>query len=166
MIEACLQLIDLYPKEISQELLDDLSLRRMFCNFLATVLLISLARAEDEIEAQLQNYLILRSHVNSFDSTMQGKLERLEDDPKEDLLKKLSILLAFDFEAACRLKAWDDLTEVIIKAAPCKSMKVFELMADCILSCEAPTQSMGIIRSFPRDITNLQKLWYRHLKGL
>lgn len=59
-----------------------------------------------------------------------------------DLVKKLSILLAYDFEAAVRLKQWDDLPEIILKADICKSMKGFELMADCMLCCEAPTAGM------------------------
>jgi len=101
-----------------------------------------MARAEDNIEIQLQNYLTIRKHVQNFDTILQLKLEKLEEGPAEDLVNKLSILLAYDFEAAVRLKQWDDLAEIILKADICKSMKVFELMADCMLCCEAPTNGM------------------------
>jgi hypothetical protein len=140
LLQSCIKFIELYPKDINQELADDLSLRRIFCHFLATVLLISLARTEDGVEKQLQYYLMIRHHVGSYDASLQEKLEKLEDGPAEDLRNKLSILLAYDFEAAIRLKAWDDLTGIILKADTCKSMKVYELMADCILCCgDAPT---------------------------
>jgi hypothetical protein len=90
----------------------------------------------------LQDYLTIRKHVHNFDTILQLKLENLEEGPAEDLVKKLSILLAYDFEAAIRLKQWDDLPEIILKADICKSMKVFELMADCMLCCEAPIAGM------------------------
>lgn len=143
IIQSCIVFIGLYPKDIDQQVSDDLSLRLIFCHFLATVLLISLARAEDNIEAQLQDYLSIRKNVDKFEKTLQLKLEKLEEGPTEDLIKKLSILLAYDFEAAIRLKNWDDLPEIIMKSDICKSRKLFELMADCILCCEAPTD--GII---------------------
>jgi hypothetical protein len=142
MLQSCIKFIGLYPKDIDQQVSDDLSLRLIFCHFLATVLLISLARAEDNIEVQLQDYLVIRKHVNSFGTGLQEKLENLEKGPAEDLVKKLSILLAYDFEAAVRLKRWEDLPEIILKADICNSMKVFELMADCLLCCEAPTSGM------------------------
>jgi hypothetical protein len=142
MLQTCITFIGLYPKDIGQEISDDLSLRLIFSHFLATVLLISLARAEDNIEVQLQDYLIIRKHVANFDAKLQEKLERLEEGPKEDLIRKLSMLIAYDFEAAVRLKKWEDLQEIILKAEMCKSMKVFEVMADCLLCCEAPTNGM------------------------
>lgn len=112
----------------------------MFCNFCAATIFVSIARAEQNVESQLQFYLNLRKHVASFDHILHEKLEKLEVEITEDLLKKLSVLLVFDFEAACRLKDWDGLGDIISKAGICKSMRVYELMADCILSCEAPTQ--------------------------
>lgn len=142
MLQSCIEFIGLYPEDIDQQVSDDLSLRLIFCHFLATVLLISLARAEDNIEVQLQDYLTIRKHVSSFDRHLQEKFEKLEKGPAEDLVKKLSILLAYDFEAAVRLKKWEDLMEIILKADRCKSMKVYELMADCLLCCEAPTNGI------------------------
>jgi hypothetical protein len=80
--------------------------------------------------------------IEDFDSILQDKLGNLTGGPAEDLIGKLAVLLGFDFEAACRLKAWDDLGEVILKAEVCKSPRLYELMADCILSSQAPTQCM------------------------
>ena len=99
-----------------------------------------MARSEDNIEAQLQDYLNLRKHVESFDRLLQDKLDKMGEDAKQDLLRKLSILVAFDFEAACQLKAWDDLGEIILKTVTCENVHVYEVMADCLLCSQAPTQ--------------------------
>jgi hypothetical protein len=137
IIGSCIKFIDLYPDDIGRTMATDISLRRMFCDFLASVLLISITRPEDNVEVQLQNYLQIRQHVESYDKRLQ-ELGELGEGAAQDLLKKLSILLAYDFEAAVKLKTWDGLSEVILKAVMCGSMKVYELMADCLLSADAP----------------------------
>ena len=139
MLACCIEFIDQYPQGINQQIADDLSLRRMFCDFTAATALVSLARGEDNIEIQLQNYLRLRKHVESFDTHLQKKTDNLPQEAEADLRRKLSILAAFDFEAACKLKAWDDFGEIILKASACKSAQVYEIMADIILCSEAPT---------------------------
>jgi hypothetical protein len=58
----------------------------------------------------------------------------------------------FDFEAAIRLKAWDDLTEVILKTDCCKSMEMYEKMADMLLSdssIPAAGMSYAVSRACP-----------------
>lgn len=154
ILQSCIAFIGMYPRDIDRQAAEDLSLRQVFCDFLATVLLISIARAEDRIEVQLQDYLMIRKHVDSFDTNLQKQLDRLEEGPTEDLVKKLSILLAYDFEAAVRLKNWDDLGGIIIKADICKNMKVYELMADCLLCCEAPTHGRISEQLLQRSTTN------------
>ncbi|RFU28018.1 hypothetical protein B7463_g8334, partial [Scytalidium lignicola] len=116
ILSSCVQFIDSYPNDINSQISDDLALRRMFCEFSIGTALVALARGEDAIEIQLQDYLSVRKHVEKFDKTLQERLDKLEEGPAQDLLTKLGILLAYDFEAACRLKAWDDLGEVILKA--------------------------------------------------
>lgn len=148
MLRCCIAFIDKYPTDISEQVSDDLSLRKMFCEFSASTVLIALARGEDNIEIQLQDYLNLRKHVGRFDNQLQEKRDKMEDGPSQDLHRKLAILLTFDFEAACQLKAWDDLGEVILKVEVCKSPRVYELMADCILCSQAPTHG----RWAPRPI--------------
>lgn len=132
MLKCCIAFIEQYPPGIG-ETLEDLSLRKMFCEFSAAAALVSLARREDNIEVQLQNYLDLRKHVKNFDVLFNEKSETMEDVQSEDLLQKLAVLLAFDFEAACHLKAWDDLGETILNANICKSARAYHLMADCLL---------------------------------
>ncbi|KAL2071470.1 hypothetical protein VTL71DRAFT_12705 [Oculimacula yallundae] len=137
MLICCIDFIDQYPRDVNQQMHEDLSLRRMFCDFIIATSLVSLARGEDNIEKQLQYYLRLRKHVESFNTHLQDKISNLQEEAEADLRKKLSILAAFDFEAACRLKAWDDLGEIIRKAEACKTTQAFEIMADIIMRSEA-----------------------------
>ncbi|KAA8565380.1 hypothetical protein EYC84_011087 [Monilinia fructicola] len=116
MLASCIGFIDCHPQDIGQEAHDDVTLRKMFCNFCAATTFVSIARAEENVEIQLQSYLNLRKHVTSFHHLLQKKLEKLDEEIAEDLLRKFSVLLAFDFEAACRLKDWDGLGEIILRA--------------------------------------------------
>lgn len=98
---------------------------------------------------QLQDYLQLRKLVDSFDSRLKTKLGDLEGGPQQDLLKKLATLLVYDFEAAIRLKAWDSLADVILKAETCKSMKVYEQMSDMLLSAQDQIPVNGMSFALP-----------------
>ena len=142
MLLCCIAFIDQFPTDIDEPTSNDLWLRKMFCEFSSATALVALARMEDVIETQLQNYLSLRKHVENFDSLLQERLEGLEEGPRNDLLQKLAVLLGFDFEAACQLKSWDSLGESILKAACCNEPRVYEIMADCILCSQAPTQGL------------------------
>ena len=47
----------------------------------------------------------------------------------------------FDFEAAARLKAWNDLSQIIQECEECEDLKVWSNLADIILGCEAPAET-------------------------
>lgn len=155
MLLSCITFIDCYPKDIGEQMSEDLTLRKMFCEFSAATALVALARGEDNIEIRLQDYLSARKHVDSFDTLLQEKVDKLDEDARHDLQRKLSILAAFDFEAACQLKDWDSLPEAIAKADTCKNSQVHEVMADCILSSDAPTQGMLSAKSQLAELTSL-----------
>lgn len=137
MINCCLALIMTIPQDFNEDITADLDIRLMSCDFLASLLLVALARAEDEIEIQLDNYLSLRRHTKDFDERLEQRIGYLEEVVTQDLLDKLGVLLAWDLEAAIQLKQWDDLQEIIRKAETCKNVHTFEVMADCVLSSEA-----------------------------
>ncbi|RDW82233.1 hypothetical protein BP6252_03345 [Coleophoma cylindrospora] len=142
LLVCCIAFIDSYPTDINEKISLDLKLRKMFCQFLAAVMLVVLARGEDVIQDQLQRYLELRKQVASFDSALQDSMNEIYEEPAQDLIQKLAIILAFDFEAACHLKSWDSLSEIVRKAALCQSVRVYEIMADCVMSIECPVQVM------------------------
>ncbi|KAH0557132.1 hypothetical protein GP486_005082 [Trichoglossum hirsutum] len=151
ILQACIKFIDLYPKDMDANTLADLSLRRMFCDFLCASLLTVLARSEDNIEAQVNDDTFvpryipapyanhLRNHVEAFRKRLQDELDRFElDDARGDLLKKYGALVAFDLEAAVNLRKWDDLGQIVEGAKVCNDAKVFGVLADIILLSKAP----------------------------
>ncbi len=137
------QLIDLYPKTLDTAALGNLTLRRMFCNFLSISLLIVQARSVDDVDAQvdhcteayppfylppsfppicwfvltefaqLQYYGATRKHAREFRLHLHGQLNRLQGDALADLSKKHAALVAFDFEAAAHLREWDELDQMV-----------------------------------------------------
>ncbi|KAK6955428.1 hypothetical protein Daesc_003065 [Daldinia eschscholtzii] len=102
IFQCCLSIISQYPSDIPTQAAEDLSLRAMFCHFLMATVHIALARAEDDIEIQLQDYLLMRNHVKDFDKGLEARLDTLDEVSKIDLQMKLSTLLVFDFEGASK----------------------------------------------------------------
>jgi hypothetical protein len=143
ILKSCTEFIDHYPKDIGVAVTTAIYLRKMFCGFTSATAFVALARGQDNTEIQLNDYLQLRKHVGSYDSLLQELHGHLDQDLEQDLTHKLSVLMAFDFEAACKLKHWDDLGEVILKSAVCKTMRLYQLMADCLLSLEEPPPTLG-----------------------
>lgn len=143
-LTACVNLINEFPDDIAVEMAGDLSLRSIFCNFLVSSALVSLARAHDNREKQLQDYLIMRKHIAAADSEIQRQLQSrsLDEVSVRDLLAKLAQLLAFDFEAAAMLKQYQDLAEIVLKASQCRNLESFKAMADCSLRCHLPPEGM------------------------
>ncbi|MCJ1397829.1 hypothetical protein MMC11_001025 [Xylographa trunciseda] len=142
LVQACLKFIDLYPEDMDSSTLVDLALRRMFCDFLGASLLVMLARGEDAIEPQLQHYLDLRRHAKDFHIQFEAQIDSLQGGAKDDLHRKASTLLTFDFEAAVRLKAWDDVSQIVRDSHACGDSKLYSTIADIILASEAPTDTM------------------------
>ena len=113
MIASCTTFIDLYPNDLETNIVDDLSLRKSFCFFLSGSLLIVIAREEDMIEAQLRYYGDARTAVQAFRSVALPQMEKLGGGAQQDLQRKYTSLLVYDFEAAARLKAWDGFANII-----------------------------------------------------
>ena len=55
----------------------------------------------------------MRKVIDDFRVNVRGQVKRLEGGAKADLQRKHASLLAFDYEAAARLKAWDSLGQII-----------------------------------------------------
>lgn len=120
----------------------DLALRAIFCNFMISSALVALARAEDNVEQQLQDYLVLREHVAVADALIQLRLQdrNMDKVSAQDLVDKLAQMLAFDFEAAVALKKYPELRETVVKASQCRNLETFKAMADCALRSCLPVE--------------------------
>ncbi|KAJ8118939.1 hypothetical protein ONZ43_g3893 [Nemania bipapillata] len=105
ILECCLSIISAYPADVPAQMVADISLRGMFCNFMAATVLLALARSEDNNELRLQDYLNMRHHIQHFHETLESRVDALDETSREDLQFKLSTLLVFEFEGATCLKS-------------------------------------------------------------
>ncbi|MCJ1461183.1 hypothetical protein MMC28_011565 [Mycoblastus sanguinarius] len=120
----------------------DLSLRRLFCHFLCGSLLIVIARSEDNVGDQLQHYLNVRRVVDDIRTFIKDQINSLEGGAKDDLRRKHTSLLAFDYEAAARLKEWGSLPHIIKESETYGYRKIYGVLADITLSSEAPSETI------------------------
>lgn len=128
-----------FPPDISSDIAADIALKTLFNNFIVSSALLARARSRDGVEDRLQDYLLMRRHVAAFDDALPAQLPSLVEQARADMLSKLAALLAFDFEAALALKAWDDLCPIVRKAAAScgegrqSAAIALQAMADCLL---------------------------------
>ncbi|KAI1106803.1 SPO22-domain-containing protein [Jackrogersella minutella] len=145
IFQCCNSIISQYPQDIPVETANDLSLRTLFCHFLAATVLIALARSEDNIETQLQDYLMMRNHIKGFDEGLEARLNTLDEVSRDDLQMKLITLLVFDFEGAL--------------SKNCQNLLTFQAMADCVLRAESvPGQVLySTLRKIINHIFSLER---------
>jgi hypothetical protein len=142
MLTACANIIGHFPSDIGSKV--ELSLKTLFSHFVISSALVSLARTQDNVERQREDYATMRKHVVAFDNELLEYLP-LDEQSRDDMLRKHAALLAFDFEAAVALKQWDDLGEIAQKAVSCKNITAFQAMADCLLRAHAPGQGIAVL---------------------
>lgn len=172
---TCIRFLDLYPDDIDGPTLAEISYRRLLCHYLCGCISVELARAEDNIETQLQHYLESRRHIQEFRGK-RGSVQCSTEDETHDLEKKFGILLGYDFEAATRLKDWEALRGIVEEAVSFnnKGISVFEIITDVLISSEAPSRVKLIIMqvilnyTVPSPMANVVKLsrWIRTLVQL
>ncbi|KAI1153268.1 meiosis protein SPO22/ZIP4 like-domain-containing protein [Nemania diffusa] len=142
ILECCISIMSQYPSDIPTQMVADISLRGMFCNFMAATVLLALARSEDNTELRLQDYIRMRYHVQRFHETLESRSDTLEEASLQDLQTKLSTLL-------------DDLKGIILRARSGQSLSAYQAMADCILRCQSvPAQ---VLYQTMRELVN--QIW-------
>lgn len=139
MLTACVNIINHFPSDVGNQL--ELALKSLFSRFAVASALISLARTQDNVERQLEQYANMREHVMAFDGELPELLPKLDEHSRDDMIRKNAALLTFDFEAAIALHQWDDLGGIVQKTVSCRSITAFQAMADCLLRARAPGQS-------------------------
>lgn len=142
IFNTCLEFMACYPEDVPLDDVQDIALMAMRCHFVIAAALVSLARAEDRVDEQLQRYLEMRRHIASFDEQLESKAKRQPLEIVQDLTQKMSTLFVFDFEGAVALKSWDDLPNIVRKAAFCREEAMFKAMGDCLLRSKASGRGM------------------------
>lgn len=113
----------------------------MFCDFIAAAALVSLARTEDNVEQQLQHYLIMRRHIVAYNAALEKQMSGgLDNRLKSDLTAKLATLMVFDFEAAMALNKTGELGFIIRTAVTCRDVNTLKAMGDIALRGKLPGQ--------------------------
>ncbi|KAL2875833.1 sporulation-specific protein 22 [Colletotrichum sp. CLE4] len=141
LYDSCLTIAKHYPNDLPAEAASDLAFRTMFCEFIAAAALVSLARTEDNVEQQLQHYLIMRRHVVAYNAALEKQMsDGLDKRLKSDLTAKLATLMVFDFEAAMALKKTDELGYIIRTAVTCRDVNTLKAMGDIALRGRLPGQ--------------------------
>lgn len=159
LYNSCLTIAKHYPEDLPAEAASDLALRTMFCDFIAAAALISLARTEDNVEQQLQHYLVMRRHVVAYNAALEKQMsDGLDTRLKSDLTAKLATLMVFDFEAAIALKKTDELGFIIRTAVTCRDVNTLKAMGDIALRGKLPGQ--GTQPNLPPTVFH-----YRWLRG-
>ncbi|RKU40879.1 hypothetical protein DL546_001180 [Coniochaeta pulveracea] len=159
ILTTCVEIMSHYPPDVSSEVALDLKQRALFSNFIIATALLARARAADNVESQLQDYLEMRKHVAAYDSELPAQLPALVGEARNDMLQKLATLLAFDFEGAIRLKSWESLVEIVRKTAECKNVTTLQGMADCLLRSDAPVKvTYTTLRQIINQIYELESL--------
>ncbi|KAK1659678.1 meiosis protein SPO22/ZIP4 like-domain-containing protein [Colletotrichum godetiae] len=143
LYDSCLTIAKHYPNDLPAEAASDLAFRTMFCEFIAAAALVSLARTEDNVEQQLQHYLIMRRHVVAYNAALEKQMsDGLDKRLKSDLTAKLATLMVFDFEAAMALKKTDELGYIIRTAVTCRDVNTLKAMGDIALRGRLPGQAL------------------------
>ncbi|KAL2160174.1 hypothetical protein VTH06DRAFT_1830 [Thermothelomyces fergusii] len=156
MLTACVNIISYFPPDMGSKV--ELALKLLFSHFVISSALIALARTEDNLEKQRQDYATMRKHVGAFDCELPEHLSQLDEECRDDMLRKHAALLAFDFEAAVALGQWDDLGSIVQRAVPCKSVTALQAMADCLLRAKAPGQALySTMRKIVKEIWALER---------
>ena len=113
----------------------------MRCHFVIAAALVSLARAEDRVDAKLQRYLEMRQHIAAFDEQLLTEVLPQDSGVLHDIVRKRLALSVFDMEGAVELKSWDDLGQIVRKTADtCKDEGVYKAMGDIILRSQTPAK--------------------------
>ncbi|KAL9100635.1 MAG: hypothetical protein Q9163_004005 [Psora crenata] len=161
LVKTGVHLINLYPPGLDQNTLADLGLRRLFCNFLVGSLSIVRGRQADAEEIQLQHCLDVTKAVDAFRADFGAQMDRVGEGAKDDLRQKYLALLAYDYEAAIRLKAWGSLESIIEESQEYGNPDVFAILADITLAFKAPTD---ITITTLQQITNAT--WTQQREGV
>ncbi|KAK0732676.1 meiosis protein SPO22/ZIP4 like-domain-containing protein [Apiosordaria backusii] len=154
MLTSCVKIIGYFPSDMGSSHVVEIALKMLFSRFIISSALVSLARAEDNVAKQLEEYTSMREHVLAFDTDLPELLPQLDEHSREDMLRKHATLLTFDFEAAVVLEAWDDLGGIVQRAVGCRSVTAFQAMADSLLRARAPGQ---VLYSTMRKLVN--EIW-------
>jgi hypothetical protein len=108
---SCIQLIEALEVDAAPSEKQNLSLRRVLCEFFSMSANVVLARSEDNIEESLQYYIAVRKHGESLRDLVSSQLVNasLGEAARADLIAKHLDSVKYSLEATLRLSRWEDI---------------------------------------------------------
>ncbi|XP_014560370.1 hypothetical protein COCVIDRAFT_89663 [Bipolaris victoriae FI3] len=162
LLDCCVEFIKLLKEKGSSNTSSDLSLRLLFCEFLAACTWITLARAEDNVEQNAQQYLEVRKHSQNFRRAVSETMNGLGQSAKADIISKHFQVVKLELEAALKLRKWDELDELFDQCWVYKNPDHYETLADltlvihqCIVQAELDVKYQKKVLSVLQKIVNL-----------
>lgn len=133
LLNACVEFIKIMKEQEDSDSTGDLSLRLVFCEFLAACTYTTLARAEDNIESCLQFYLEARKHSQEFRRTAAEGIPKLGGSAQADIIAKHFQIVKLELEAVLKLEKWDELDDLFDQCWKYNSPDHYETLADLVL---------------------------------
>ncbi|QDS73641.1 hypothetical protein FKW77_002299 [Venturia effusa] len=129
---SCICLIEALEADATPSEKQDLSLRRVSCDFLSMSARVVLARSEDNIEESLQHYMAVRKHGESLRTLVSLQLENssLGQPARDDLIAKHLDSVKYSLEATMRLSKWDDIEPLFQASWRYEDPKRWHTLAD------------------------------------
>ncbi|KAF1951086.1 SPO22-domain-containing protein [Byssothecium circinans] len=133
LLKVCIEFIKLLKEDEKSQDEADLSLRLMFCDFLATCTYTTLARAEDNVHDYLQYYLQARKHGKTFREIAADNIDKLGESARADIIAKHFQIVKLELEAALKLEQWDEMDELFDACFKFQNPQHYETLADLVL---------------------------------
>lgn len=129
---SCIQLVEALEADAIPSEKQNLSLRRVLCEFLSMSASVVLARSEDNIEESLQHYMAVRKHGESLRNLISSQLENtsLGQPAREDLISKHLDSVKYSLEATMRLSKWDEIEPLFQASWRYEDPKKWHTLAD------------------------------------
>ncbi|KAF1997925.1 SPO22-domain-containing protein [Amniculicola lignicola CBS 123094] len=157
LLNVCIEFIKLLIEAGESEDKSDLSLRLMFCHFLAACAFTTLARAEDNNQDRCQHYLLVQKSCQAFRSTASEEIaaKRLNNSAIEDILSKHFQVVKLEMEAVLKLEKWNALDELYDECWKHKSPDHYETLADLVLVVHSVIVQKDLERKYQQRVLSV-----------
>ncbi|KAL6711348.1 sporulation-specific protein 22 [Coniothyrium glycines] len=159
LINSCIEFIKILRDVDTTSAEGDLCLRLVFCEFLAACAYTTIARAEDNIEQCLQQYLEVRKHSQEFRRAAAEGIDKLGGSAQADIISKYFQIVKLELEAVLKLEKWDELDDLFDQCWKYKSPDHYETLADLVLVIHSCIVNASLDVKYQRKLLSvLQKI--------
>ncbi|OAK98096.1 SPO22-domain-containing protein [Phaeosphaeriaceae sp. SRC1lsM3a] len=155
LLGVCTEFIKLLKEQDNTNSSSYLSLRLVFCEFLAACTYTTLARAEDNTEICLQNYLEARKHSQEFRRAASDGIDKLEGSAQADIVSKHFQIVKLELEAVLKLEKWEELDDLFEQCWKYKSPDRYETLADLVLVIHSCIVQANVDEKYQRKVLSV-----------